>query len=171
MKKLFYLLFISSVLASCTKQEPAELTCSCDGANNGTSSSSSFVDPNLVGHWKVTGLTASEIDNWSGNTFYYWNNGQIDLHFFADGSWDIDANTKTGYYPSNTGTYKTHSNNCIDLGDRVLNYSITNGVLIFSDFTGQIDIRWVINEGGDIAFKTPAQFFNNDVEINNLVKQ
>ena len=170
MKKLFYLLFISSVLASCTKQEPVE--CLCGSSNGtGTSSSSSFVDPNLTGHWKVTGLTAYEIWNWSGDTIYAWNNGQIDLHFFADGSWDIDANTETGSYPSNTGIYKIHSNNCIDLGDRVLNYSITNGVLIFSDFPGQNDIRWVIDDYGDIEFRTPGQFSSNDVEINNLTKQ
>ena len=51
MKKLFYLLFISSVvLASCTKQEPIEVACNC--GDTGIS-----VDASLVGYWtRVDGI-------------------------------------------------------------------------------------------------------------------
>ena len=169
MKKLFYLLFISFVLASCTKEgddaEPVEVVCTCDGATNGTgtSSTSSNIDPNLIGHWKVSGLSSSSSSD-NG-----WDNGQIDLHFFSDGTWDIDGFTGLSSYPQASGTYKIHSNNCIDLGDRVMNYSINNDLLTFSAVPGQNDIKWIIHSDGDIVFG--QYLYSYTVEINNLTKQ
>ena len=75
MKKLFYLLFISSVLASCTKQDPVEVTCDCSGASNGTgTNSSSFnCDSSLVGLWEGPRSGGSNYDfyiNESGNGYF-----------------------------------------------------------------------------------------------------
>ena len=175
MKKLFYLLFISSfAFGSCTKQDPVEVICDCSGSN-GNSSISSLVDDNLTGHWKLTNLTAYDIyfDMWTNSydTTYFWNNGQIDLHFFADGTWDIDAIDGTGGYPHVAGSYNLHSDNCIKMGYQVFNYSINNGVLTFSSFPGQNDIRFAIDDDGNIRFVNPSQFDYTEVEINNLVKQ
>ena len=163
MKKLFYLLFISFALASCTKEEPVE--CLCGSSNGtGTNSSSFNIDPNLIGHWKVSGLSSSSSSPNNG-----WDNGQIDLHFFSDGTWDIDGFTGLSYYPQASGTYKIHSNNCIDLGDRVMNYSINNDLLTFSAVPGQNDIKWIIHSDGDIVFRQNLSSYF--VEINNLTKQ
>ena len=49
--------------------------------------------------------------------------------------------------PSDQGTYTIHSNNCIDLGARVFNYSINNGVLTFSPVPGQ-DYLWILESSG-----------------------
>jgi hypothetical protein len=51
MKKLFYLLFISSIaFGSCTKQEPIDVTCNCSGIS---------VDTTLIGYWVETNPTIS----------------------------------------------------------------------------------------------------------------
>ena len=166
MKKLFYLLFISSVLASCTKQEPVEVVCTCDGATNGTgtSTSSSFVDPNLVGHWKVTGLTSSNTNGW--------NNGEVNFHFFDDGNIVYSGTSVYSGYFRSISSYRTHSSNCIQLGTglvNTLNYSINNGILTLTNLSGQNDTRWVIDRYGNIRFDSSLGVY--DVEINNLVKQ
>ena len=178
MKKLFYLLFISSVLASCTKDEPVEadepiqVVCTCDGATNGTSSSSSsLIDTNLTGHWKQNNVN---------NPYYpngYWNDGQIDLHFFANGTWHIDGMSGNGLLLQSEGNYVIHSNNCIDFGSKVFNYSINNGVLTFSSVPGQ-DYIWVhryyVPTNGEVYLYIPTNDlsdWNQFAEINNLVKQ
>ena len=167
MKKLFYLLFISFVLASCTKQEPVE--CLCGSSNGtGTSSSSSFVDPNLTGHWKQTNVN-------NPNSTFYWDSGQIDLHFFANGTWHIDGISGTNNLLHSEGNYVIHSNNCIDFGTKVFNYSINNGVLTFSPVPGQ-DYIWVHNYSGNSYDYIPSGSLNPQnyisyAEINNLVKQ
>ena len=183
MRKLFYTLFISSVvLASCMKQDPIEVVCDCTGSSSTLTASggSSLIDTNLTGHWKLTNLTSYEIypDPWTGqfvDTIYYWDNGQIDLHFFADGTWDIDGVSGTNDLPSDQGTYTIHSNNCIDLGPRVFNYSINNGVLTFSPVPGH-DYLWILGANGvsisssDVFTSTSSQYHDR-AEINNLVKQ
>ena len=168
MKKLFYLLFICSVvLASCTKQDPIEVVCDCTGSSSTltVSGGSSLIDTNLIGHWKQTNVNHP-------NSTSYWNNGQIDLHFFADGTWDIDGYNGISYLSSDQGTYKIHSNNCIDLGPRVFNYSINNGVLTFSPVPGQ-DYFWILNYDGGVNIALSYEFDMNQgiAEINNLVKQ
>ena len=179
MKKLFYLLFISLLsFGSCTKQEPIDVnvnvtqdtlyvnvtdSINCNCSSNGTGSL--LIDTNLTGHWKQTNVNSPAIS--------YWNNGQIDLHFFADGTWDISGVTGLLTFnlsPTNQGTYKIHSNNCIDLGDRVFNYSINNGVLTFSPVPGQ-DYLWLMRHVGDIIILPSIQQPDDYAEINNLVKQ
>jgi len=177
MKKLFYLFFISSLaFGSCTKQEPIDVnvnvtqdtlyinvtdSINCNCSSNGTGSL--LIDTNLTGHWKQTNVNNT-------NSTAYWNNGQIDLHFFADGSWNIDGVSGTGNWSGNQGTYRIHSNNCIDLGDRVFNYSINNGILTFSPVPGQ-DYLWLISSFGSTIMVPSIQQANEYAEINNLVKQ
>ena len=165
MKKLLFISMIGLFAVSC---QPAELTCDCSGTGGGSVTVSggglSLIDTNLIGHWKQT--------NVNNPNNYNWNNGQIDLHFFADGTWDIDGVSGNGNYPSDAGTYKIHSNNCIDLGQRVFNYSINNGVLTFSPVPGQ-DWVWVmVHNGGNLAVQlNDLNASSIYAEINNLVKQ
>ena len=165
MKKISYLLFIGIIaFGSCTKQDPVEVNIT-DSSN---SSSSSIIDTNLTGHWKKTNVT-----NLNSNT--YWNNGQIDLHFFADGTWQINCvgsvNSNVG---GSNGTYKIHSNNYINIQSRVFIYSINNGVINFSNVPG-LDYLWTINSngGGTFTTLTTNDLASNSIytEINYLRKQ
>lgn len=175
MKKLFYLLFICSVvLASCTKEgddvEAVQVTCDCGDSSNGTDSLnitgslSTIIDPNLVGHWKVTGLNS--VDN-------QWNNGEAILHFFADGDVVVNIiNTNAGV-STITSEYKTHSNRCIQFSNTniILNYSTENGVLTFSNPTGFTDYRVVLSAGATLRVVRFEYIDDNQAEINNLIKQ
>jgi hypothetical protein len=178
MKKIFYLLFIGTIaFGSCTKQDPIEVNIT-DSSNSSDSSSSPIIDANLIGHWKQTNVN-------NPNSSSYWNNGQIDLHFFADGTWNINGNNGVNSSnPAASGLYKIHSNNYIDLGvyasNEVLKYSINNGVLTFSSVPGR-DAVWVIdyatsNTSPTIASSSQLNSNQNfswlsKAEINNLVKQ
>ena len=103
------------------------------------------------------------------NTF--WNNGQVDLHFFADGTWQINGDSGQGGYPAHEGTYKIHTT-CIDLGYKVMNYSIVNGVLTITAIPGQ-DTHWIFDWDGTTGFQTLGQLNSSSylIELNNLVKQ
>ena len=176
MKKIFYLLFIGILaFGSCTKQDPIEVNIT-DSSN---SSSSPIIDANLIGHWKQTNVSNPISNN-------YWNNGQIDLHFFANGTWNINGNNGvSNANPSSSGLYKIHSNNYIDLGvyesNEVIKYSINNGVLTFSSVPGRDGVWTIIyNQTGIAASSITSSYqLNNNqatgylikAEINNLVKQ
>ena len=89
------LLFISMIWLFAVSCQPAEITCDCTGTGTGggsvtVSGGISLIDTNLTGHWKQ-----SNVNN--PNSSSAWNNGQIDLHFFADGTWDIDSVSGTNY--------------------------------------------------------------------------
>ena len=62
MKKLFYLLFISFALASCTKEEPVEVVCTCGDVNSGC-------DASIVGYWKGTSQFAESHEMFIGQNF------------------------------------------------------------------------------------------------------
>ena len=179
MKKISYLLFIGIIaFGSCTKQDPIEVNIT-DSSNSSNSSSSPIIDANLIGHWKQT-----NVSNPISNEF--WNNGQIDLHFFANGTWNINGNNGVSYAnPSASGLYKIHSNNYIDLGvystNEVIKYSINNGVLTFSSVPGR-DGVWIIDYTStsttSSTIASSSQLNSNQAfawvskaEINNLVKQ
>tara|TARA_B110000902_G_scaffold206478_1_gene235276 strand:- start:288 stop:782 length:495 start_codon:yes stop_codon:yes gene_type:complete len=164
MKKISYLLFIGIIaFGSCTKQDPIEVNIT-DSSN---SSSSSIIDANLTGHWKQTNVSHPTSNS-------YWINGQIDLHFFADGTWVISGQTDyLNYNTSELGQYKIHSNNYIGIGNEVFKYSINNGVLTFSSVPGR-DYLWVLhynNNNDDIMSSTMLGNSTSWAEINNLVKQ
>jgi hypothetical protein len=173
MKKLFYLLFISFIaFGSCTKQEPIDVNVNvtqdslyvdCNCSSNGTGSL--LTDTNLTGHWQMTNVNTINGD------LTYWNNGQVDLHFFADGTWQINGDSGQGGSPAYDGTYRIHST-CIDLGSKVMNYSIVNGVLTITAIPGQ-DTFWVLEWNGGAYFQNLASLnnFSDIIEINNLVKQ
>ena len=119
MKKLFYLLFISSVLASCTKDEPlpAEYICTCDGATNGTgTSSSSFnCDTSLVGLWIGTRTTSNYgwefFINESGYGYYGYNGENSGHYDCTDGFLSfIDENEDGGCL---SGNYSISGNTMI----------------------------------------------------------
>ena len=163
MKKISYLLFIGIIaFGSCTKQDPVEVN-----ITDTSSSTNPLIDTNLIGHWKKTNVT-----NLNSNT--YWDNGQIDLHFFADGTWQINCvgsvNSNVG---GSNGTYKIHSNNYINIQSRVFIYSINNGVINFSNVPG-LDYLWTISNGGTTQVTLTTNNLASTVdfiEINNLVKQ
>lgn len=169
MKKIFYLLFIGTIaFGSCTKQDPIEV--------NITDSTNSLIDTNLIGHWKQTNVN-------NPNSSSYWNNGQIDLHFFADGTWIINyINGVQPYTNSTIGTYKIHSNKYISFRgpnnleeDRVFIYSINNGVINFSINEPGLDYVWALPSDdfyGTYCLPSNEYASSNDFsEINNLVKQ
>ncbi len=166
MKRLLFISMIGLFAVSC---QPAEFTCDCTGTGGGSvtvSGGLSLIDTNLIGHWKQT-----NVNNPNDTNQIFWEDGQIDLHFFADGTWDIDGESGTGELSSDAGTYKIHSNNCIDLGTRVFNYSINNDVLTFSPVPGQ-DYIWIMEfNGGSIIGKPNNLSYYPYAEINNLTKQ
>ena len=163
MKKIFYLLFIGIIaFGSCTKQDPVEVN-----ITDTSSSTNPLIDTQLTGHWKKTNVSHP-----TSNT--YWINGQIDLHFFADGTWIINSQTDyLNYNSTESGLYKIHSNNYIGLLNEVFKYSINNGVLTFSSVPGR-DYLWVLhfnNNTDDIMSSTTFGISTAWAEINNLVKQ
>ena len=121
MKKLFYLLFISSVLASCTKDEPVE--CLCGSSNGtGTNSSSFNCDASLVGLWMgtATGSTTECL-------FYISESG--------NGYYDrIGGGDFTGYYSCTDGFLSF-----LELGDGGYcfsgTYSISGNTMIYEVIT------------------------------------
>ena len=100
MKKVFYLLFISSIaFGSCTKQEPIDVTCNCSGIS---------VDTTLIGYWVETNPSYSMFigTDFSG-TYYVGNNsygGQYSCE--GDGHLNFSANLLNwvgNYTISNSG--------------------------------------------------------------------
>ena len=80
MKKIFYLLFISSVVfASCTKQDPIDVVCNCGG-------SGISVDTSLVGYWVdvVNNVGMSIGTDFSGN--FYSSNADFGGFYSCDGN-------------------------------------------------------------------------------------
>ena len=169
MKKISYLLFIGIIaFGSCTKQDPIEVNITDSSSSNSTNP---LINTQLTGHWKQTNVTNLNSNN-------SWDNGQIDLHFFADGTWHINCvgsvnvsgTIATG---DSYGTYKIHSNNYINIGNSVFIYSINNGVINFSSVPG-LDYLWTISASGptQTTFTTDYIASNSQyTEINNLVKQ
>ena len=110
MKKLFYLLFISSIaFGSCTKQEPIDVTCNCSGIS---------VDTTLIGYWVETNPSLSIFigtdfsGSWyNGNNSYggqYSCEGDGHLNFSGSGTNSIngsvsDINWIGNYTISNSG--------------------------------------------------------------------
>ena len=96
MKKLFYLLFISSVvLASCTK----EVICDCTGAGGSTNvvvgSSNFSCDTSLVGFWEGTSTTSDYT-----YTYYISEGGN---GYFAETNTTGSTYNYTGYYSCTDG--------------------------------------------------------------------
>ena len=126
MKKLFYLLFISSVLASCAKPDPIEVNvnvtqdstfCNCGGATNGTgTSSSSFnCDTSLVGLWIGTRTLSNSgwefFINESGYGYYGYNGENSGHYDCTDGFLSfIDENEDGGCL---SGNYSISGNTMI----------------------------------------------------------
>lgn len=170
MKKLIFFCLVGLFAVSC---QPAEVTCDCSGTGGGSVTVSggglSLIDTNLTGHWRQTNVN-------NPNSSYFWDNGQIDLHFFENGTWHIDGSNGSSYnaLPFDDGNYVIHSSNCIDLGFRVFNYTINNGVLSFTPVPGQ-DYLWLMYGNSNSASTTvlPEITSNNEncAEINNLTKQ
>ena len=150
MKKLFYLLFISSVLASCAKPDPIEVNvnvtqdstfCNCGGATNGTgtSSSSSFVDPNLIGHWKNTTPLVNLGTNDSAQ--YISNIGDFDIYFSLDGKMHLNHTYEIGSTTVLLGMEYTFdfvddgilclSGDNFTTQNNIMHYEINNGVLTY----------------------------------------
>ena len=176
MKKIFYLLFISSiVLASCEKDEPVEplqVTCDCGDSLNGTNSSNSTVDPNLVGHWKVENVTnQSTATSYSDAT-------TIHLYFFSNGymcaaaDYTYNGSQITGRVTNN---FITLDGNKIRLDQGVvLNYSISNNTLTFYEETGQSPSGLIFSDNVYLFFgaTTPANSTGSIYyHLNNLIKQ
>jgi len=105
MKKLFYLLFISSLaFGSCTKQEPIEVTCDCSG------DSGIDVDNSLVGYWINTdGLNQSLAigTDFSGN--YYGGSYNYGGFYSCDGNSHLSFTSLDGIH-SWTSKYSISGN-------------------------------------------------------------
>ena len=133
MKKLFYLLFISFALASCTKDEPVEVVCTCDGATNGTgTSSSSFnCDTSLVGLWMGTA---------TGSSYEY------DFYINESGDGYLAVRTSIGGVGSNSGYYSCTNGllSFVEVDDDTPlcfsgNYSISGNTMIYEVIAGSYD--------------------------------
>ena len=165
MKKLLAFVMIGFFAVSC---QPAELTCDCSGTAEGLS----LIDTNLIGHWKLTNVNNQSYPNQAG--LYNWNDGQIDLHFFANGTLHLDFANGNGVMDYIDGSYLVHSNNSIKLGSKVFNYAINNSVLTFSAVPGQ-DYIWIMDGTGRTTFINSATLNSADwaeyTEVNNLTKQ
>ena len=104
-------------------------------------------------------------DNWIG--------GQIDLHFFADGVWDIWGFNGISTFYTHQGSYRTHSGNVINIrhsaadGNRNYNYSINNGQLTITPISGQVGF-WVMKSNITGISTYPGSFYQI---ITNLYKQ
>ena len=196
MKKLFYLLFISFVLVSCTKQEPVEVVCTCDGAANGTgtsSSSSSLIDTNLIGHWKNTnpliniGTHPGFVDSSSLIPFT-----DIDVYFSPDGVMHLNHSFTRLYDNGNTWPVAAHVSNeydfkliddgilCID--NKIIHYEINNSIMTYYSEQGldlSINAYWYYNAGqspSDIVWSESITSINLFaymylVSTNSLTKQ
>jgi len=123
MKKLFYLLFISFVLASCTKEEPVEVVCTCGGA------SGISVDNALVGYWLEGDIGIFIGTDFSGNFYLY--SYEFSGHYACDGAGHLSFIDDTGsgtQAESWTGNYSISGNvmtlNIVD-GDSQGNYTLT----------------------------------------------
>lgn len=166
MKKLIFICLVGLFAVSC---QPTEFTCDCTGTG-GTGGGSvtvsgglSLIDTNLIGHWRQTNVNSTSGD---------WNNGQIDLHFFENGTWHIDGTSGVfANLPYDDGSYSIHSSNCLDLGTKVLKYSINNGVLTFSPVPGQSYV-WQMSPNSNANSTSFQNTLNQSyAEINNLTKQ
>lgn len=153
MKKIFYLLFIGILaFGSCTKQDPIEVNIT----------DSSLIDTSIIGHWKATSLSSDS-----------WINGQIDLHFFPDGYWDIWGYNGISTFYGHQGSYRTHSGNVINIihnnadGNRNYNYSINNGQLTITPISGQ-DGFWVMKSNITGISAVTGSYYQR---ITNLYKQ
>tara|TARA_B100001173_G_scaffold291905_1_gene283654 strand:- start:548 stop:979 length:432 start_codon:yes stop_codon:yes gene_type:complete len=132
MKKLFYLLFISFALASCTKDEPIEadepiqVACTCDGANNGSNSSSFNCDTSLVGLW-VGSLSLP------GNNVSY----GFFINESGTGYYNNGVNSYSGYYDCSDGFFSFIETSDYDPYCLSGNYSITGNTMILDVVVGQ----------------------------------
>ena len=166
MKKLFYLLFITSVvLVSCHKHEhPIEINCG-----------NAYIDAELVGHWRVSGVTSAD-----NSTFV---NDDIDLYIDSAGAYVILTSAADGHTYGNHGIISILSNNKIRVTaehsnmlsagisvtyQHVFNYSIQNWLLNLEDDVLDTDHVWQVNEDGVQSF---GNLHPSSGEVNNLTKQ
>jgi len=132
-------------------------------------------DPELVGHWKLSGLTST------GGFECNWNNGQVDIYFSESGSYNIE------YIASESGLSHNFSigsgstiidnskliisftDNNGDDASRVFNYSTQNNTLTITQDPGQPEIKWLLDCEGRQDFANSP--YEGLIELNNLEKQ
>ena len=135
MKKLFYLVFISSVaLASCTK----EVTCDCTVSSNGTGTTTSSFNCNsaLLGLWKTgpgISSTWSFYISESGDGYHYYETS-TGVWYSYSGNYSCTGSSLLSFVETYDDTPRCFSGNYSITGDTMI-YEVIGGYYEGSTFT------------------------------------
>ena len=111
--------------------QPAELTCDCSGTGGGSvtvSGGVSFIDTNLIGHWKNTNTLVNLA--MSSNASNYSPATDIDVYFSPDGIVHL-SHTFNNTFVTAELEYKVIDDGILCIGDYIIHYEINNGVFTY----------------------------------------